>query len=133
MAEGIEQPGKARAPGPTYQEIILRDSSTPPPAFLEYSYEFMGDEDIPYSRSGADTCLGCHDDSAKVLSIFQNKHAQRGDHRAPFGEGGLQCEACHGPGGDHSRRRGGPDPRPGRPAAAGSGHLRGDRDRFRRR
>ena len=63
-----------------------------------------GEEVIPYSRSGADTCLGCHDDSAKVLSIFQNKHAQRGDHRAPFGEGGLQCEACHGPGGDHSRR-----------------------------
>ena len=63
-----------------------------------------GDEVVPYSRSGADTCLGCHDDSAKVLSIFQNKHAQRGDDRAPFGEGGLQCEACHGPGGNHSRR-----------------------------
>ena len=50
MAETTPEPGKARAPGPTYQEIILRDSSTPPPAFLEYSYEFMGDEDIPYSR-----------------------------------------------------------------------------------
>ena len=43
-------PGEARAPGPTYQEIILRDSSQPPPAFLENSYQFMGDEDIPYSH-----------------------------------------------------------------------------------
>ena len=43
-------PGKARAPGPTYQEAILRDSSPPPPPFLEYSYEFAGDEDIPYSN-----------------------------------------------------------------------------------
>jgi nitrite reductase/ring-hydroxylating ferredoxin subunit len=43
-------PGQARAPGPTYQEILLRDASQPPPAFLEYSYEFLGDEDIPYSN-----------------------------------------------------------------------------------
>ena len=49
MAEA-KQPGEARAPGPSYQEIILRDDSTPPAAFLEYSYEFLGDEDIPYSR-----------------------------------------------------------------------------------
>lgn len=43
-------PGAARAPGPTYQEIILRDSSPPPPAFLEESYEFQGDQNVPYSR-----------------------------------------------------------------------------------
>ena len=43
-------PGDARAPGPTYQEAIRRDSSQPPAAFLEYSYEFLGDEDIPYSN-----------------------------------------------------------------------------------
>lgn len=51
MAESkANRPGEARAPGPTYQEAILRDNSPPPPAFLEYSYEFMGDADIPYSR-----------------------------------------------------------------------------------
>lgn len=44
------KPGTARAAGPTYQEIILRDASPPPPAFLEYSYEFVGDQDIPYSN-----------------------------------------------------------------------------------
>lgn len=49
MAEA-KHPGEARAPGPTYQEIILRDSSSPPSAFLENSYTFMGDADIPYSR-----------------------------------------------------------------------------------
>lgn len=43
-------PGEARAPGPTYQEAIQRDSSEPPASFLEYSYEFLGDEDIPYAN-----------------------------------------------------------------------------------
>ena len=43
-------PGEARAPGPTYQEVLLRDQSQPPASFLEYSYEFMGDADIPYSN-----------------------------------------------------------------------------------
>ena len=53
MSESItdrSQPGQARAPGPTYQQIILRDSSAPPACFLEESYAFLGDEDIPYSR-----------------------------------------------------------------------------------
>ena len=52
MANASTQPapGEARAPGQTYQEIIQRDSSAPPQAFLEYSYEFAGDADIPYSN-----------------------------------------------------------------------------------
>ncbi len=51
MAESTpNQPGEARAPGPTYQEAIQRDSNPPPEAFLQYSYEFLGDEDIPYSH-----------------------------------------------------------------------------------
>ena len=49
MAES-RKPGAARAPGHTYQEAILKDSSRPPEAFLDYSYEFMGDQDIPYSH-----------------------------------------------------------------------------------
>ena len=50
LKTSVQRPGEARAPGPTYQEAILRDSSPPPPAFLEHSYEFAGDEDIPYSH-----------------------------------------------------------------------------------
>ena len=50
MAVTKLEPGEARAPGPSYQEAILRDASQPPAAFLEYSYEFMGDENIPYSN-----------------------------------------------------------------------------------
>jgi phenylpropionate dioxygenase-like ring-hydroxylating dioxygenase large terminal subunit len=52
MAEADSKlaPGQARAPGPTYQEVLLRDNSAPPAPFLEYSYEFAGDEDIPYSN-----------------------------------------------------------------------------------
>jgi len=58
-----------------------------------------------YSDEGADTCLGCHDDVSSTYSagaIFKTKHAFRKDARAPFGPGGLQCEACHGPGARHA-------------------------------
>jgi DmsE family decaheme c-type cytochrome len=59
--------------------------------------------DIEYSRKGADTCLACHDD-AESLAIFQTRHAVPSDPRSPFGHGQLQCEACHGPGGEHAPR-----------------------------
>ena len=61
-----------------------------------------------YSKEGADTCLGCHDDESATYSgsaIFKTRHAQRGDKRSPFGAGGLQCEACHGPGATHARTK----------------------------
>ena len=56
-----------------------------------------------YSRKGADTCFQCHDDQAMLL-VFRTKHANPTDDRSPFGHGQLQCEACHGPGGDHAGR-----------------------------
>jgi len=61
-----------------------------------------------YTAKGADTCLGCHDDesaSYSAAAIFKGKHGHRGDKRTPFGAGGLQCEACHGPGATHARNR----------------------------
>ncbi len=62
-------------------------------------------EEAPaYSRSGADTCLNCHGDDEAVIGIFKTKHARPGDPRSPFGHGQLQCEACHGPGGAHTKR-----------------------------
>lgn len=64
-----------------------------------------------YSAKGADTCIECHDAESATntfspLDIFKTKHAQRGDARSPFGPGGLQCEACHGPGAKHSGKGG---------------------------
>jgi DmsE family decaheme c-type cytochrome len=61
-----------------------------------------------YSKEGADTCLGCHDDESATYSasaLFKTKHAHRGDKRTPFGAGGLQCEACHGPGAAHAKNK----------------------------
>lgn len=57
-----------------------------------------------YSEKGADTCLTCHNEGwpYPIFPIFKTKHAQRADARAPFGPGGLQCEACHGPGAAHA-------------------------------
>ncbi|MFK7916200.1 MAG: SRPBCC family protein [Pseudomonadales bacterium] len=43
-------PGSARAPGPSLQDLLLKDASAPPEPFLEESYQFMGDQDIPYSH-----------------------------------------------------------------------------------
>ena len=59
--------------------------------------------DVSFSRKGADTCLACHDDEL-TLALFQTRHAVPGDPRSPFGHGQLQCESCHGPGGEHSPR-----------------------------
>jgi len=60
-------------------------------------------DETPYSRDGADSCIACHDD-AETLALFRGKHAVPTDPRGPFGHGQLQCEACHGPGGEHSAR-----------------------------
>lgn len=62
-----------------------------------------------YSEKGADTCLACHDPESDApgfatAAIFKTPHAQRGNAHAPFGAGGLQCEACHGPGARHSAK-----------------------------
>ena len=57
----------------------------------------------PYSAKGADTCLSCHE-GPEVNDVFHTAHAQPADARTPFGKGGLQCEACHGPGGNHAKR-----------------------------
>lgn len=60
-----------------------------------------------YSAKGADTCLECHDEEADTdtfttAGVFRTRHALRGEAHTPFGKGGLQCEACHGPGARHS-------------------------------
>ncbi len=61
------------------------------------------DAEVEYSRRGADTCIGCHDNPA-TMAVFRTKHAVPTDSRSPFGAGQLQCEACHGPGGNHAGR-----------------------------
>jgi DmsE family decaheme c-type cytochrome len=58
-----------------------------------------------YSAKGADTCLNCHNEP-EIVSIFRTRHALPNDPHGPFGHGGLQCEACHGPGGAHAKAKG---------------------------
>jgi len=72
-------------------------------------------QEASYSRDGADTCLACHDSNETVLALFRGVHANPTDPNGPFGHGQLQCEACHGPSGDHTGRvrRGQERPSPG--------------------
>ncbi|MBL8343399.1 MAG: DmsE family decaheme c-type cytochrome [Rubrivivax sp.] len=61
-----------------------------------------------YSAKGADTCLECHEDESAAYTpgaIFKGKHGMRSDPRTPFGDKGLQCESCHGPGALHARNK----------------------------
>ncbi|MGI9291208.1 MAG: DmsE family decaheme c-type cytochrome [Gammaproteobacteria bacterium] len=54
------------------------------------------------TKAGADTCLGCHNDPSMQV-IFRTPHGQQADPASPMAQ--LQCEACHGPGGEHADRR----------------------------
>lgn len=65
-----------------------------------------------YSRRGADTCLGCHDedDPFPTVDVFKTVHGHPTVPGSPFEmsgganvPAGLQCEACHGPAGEHAR------------------------------
>ena len=65
-----------------------------------------------FSRRGADTCLACHDeeDQFPTLEVFRTVHGHPSIEGSPFASSadgmppaGLQCEACHGPIGEHGR------------------------------
>ncbi|WP_282109147.1 DmsE family decaheme c-type cytochrome [Shewanella algicola] len=59
-----------------------------------------------YSPKGADSCLMCHKKNDKVMDIFKGVHGNVTNSNSPMA--GLQCEACHGPLGNHNR--GGKEP-----------------------
>ncbi|MYE11880.1 MAG: DmsE family decaheme c-type cytochrome [Gammaproteobacteria bacterium] len=65
-----------------------------------------------YSRRGADTCIACHDEAEPfpTLEVFRTVHGHPAVPGSPFETAdearfpaGLQCEACHGPIGEHGR------------------------------
>jgi DmsE family decaheme c-type cytochrome len=61
-----------------------------------------GADAAAFTERGADTCLGCHNSPAMRV-IFDTPHGQRTDPDSPMAQ--LQCEGCHGPGGEHAGRR----------------------------
>jgi phenylpropionate dioxygenase-like ring-hydroxylating dioxygenase large terminal subunit len=44
------KPGEARCPGPSTRELILSDGWDVPPELIAESYQYLGDEDIPFER-----------------------------------------------------------------------------------
>ena len=66
-----------------------------------------------YSSRGADACLGCHDEEEPfpTSEIFATVHGHPEIDGSPFSSSdpenyphGLQCEACHGPAGEHTKK-----------------------------
>jgi DmsE family decaheme c-type cytochrome len=82
------EPGSSAAVDVAVDEVSAESDRTDPHAGL--------------SANGADTCLSCHT-GERMRVIFRTAHGQQADPRAPMAS--LQCEVCHGPGGDHSDRR----------------------------
>ena len=67
------KPGEARCPGhPTTKELIKGDKGGAPKALLEESYEFIGDEDIPYERYTSQEFAKKEDD--RMCRGFGNGH-----------------------------------------------------------
>ena len=58
-----------------------------------------------YSDAGADSCVNCHDAESDfpATKIFMTAHGNRTNPKSPMAQ--FQCEACHGPGGEHTVRR----------------------------
>ncbi len=66
---------------------------------------FAADDEQPrYSKKGADTCLKCHDEDNEypVLPIFRTAHGETNGSRSPMAI--LQCETCHGPANQHTKK-----------------------------
>ena len=43
-------PGEARCPGPSVQDVLTKENSAVDPGLTDERYEFLGDEDLPFSR-----------------------------------------------------------------------------------
>ncbi len=104
-------PASAPASAPAVAAAASAPALSPFAAAVAAAAAGQSPQGTKYTDEGADTCLGCHDaESADANynfnAIFRGKHGQRHDARAPFGPGGLQCEACHGPGAKHAGKGG---------------------------
>ncbi len=82
------------------QAVSVRESAAALEALLEKKFA-----EANYSRTGADQCMRCHDASSEhnAMGIFDNVHGRRDVPDSPFQS--LQCEACHGPAGEHVKPR----------------------------
>lgn len=95
--------GRARARFVSAVCLVLAVMAAPTSQAAEDGGGASGDqaEAVPHTRRGADTCIKCHDGAA-ILSVFRTRHAEPADPDSPFAD--LQCESCHGPGGEHGQR-----------------------------
>ena len=59
---------------------------------------FESRREMPFNRPIEPSCLYCHAGQVKPINGTQNCYES-----PPFGQAGVACEQCHGPGGDHAK------------------------------
>jgi hypothetical protein len=62
------------------------------PNYETYAYPYL-------TRAATPACLTCHASFLKTVAQTQNRYGG-----PPFGEGGIACERCHGPGESHIQK-----------------------------
>ncbi|MGD8578863.1 MAG: DmsE family decaheme c-type cytochrome, partial [Lysobacterales bacterium] len=70
--------------------------------------------DAPEYSRGVKQCMACHREGRELAAheIFYTPMGITGDPDSPFAEGNHDCEACHGPSAQHTRRKDGVRPPP---------------------
>lgn len=64
-------------------------------------------EAAPEYSKGVRMCMACHREGREMAAheVLYTTHGVVGDPRSPFAEGNHDCEACHGPSAQHTRRQ----------------------------